>query len=149
MTQKKKYIKARIIDRDEDKFGKVIDVYKLEDTRFFANRYGTKYGDRAYFADQLSFTPYDAVPVMYSELENTKGPWTLGYMHPDDLVKAIGNLGFINQNSEDEIPVFDTILGNKIYPKMVVEFRHFKVPAFMPFWAWTAYCETRKPKMGK
>ena len=146
MEKRKKYIKVRIIDRNEDKFGKVIDVYKMEDTRFFANRYGEKYGKRAYFGDQLSFTPYDAVPVMYSELVNDKGPWTLGYMHPDDLVKAINNLGFINQNSEDEIPVFDTILGNKIYPKMVVEFSHFKVPAFMPFWAWTAYCETRKTK---
>ena len=146
MTQKKKYIKVRIIDRNEDKFGKVIDVYKMEDTRFFANRYGAKYGDRAYFGDQLSFTPYEAIPVMYSVYTNERGPWALGYMHPDDWVKSVNKLGFINQSFENEIPVFDTILGNKIYPKMVVELSEFKAPAFMPFLEWTNYCETRKAK---
>ena len=146
MKQKKEYVKVRVIDPKHVNFGKVIDVYKMEDTRFFANRWGAKYGDKAYFGDQLDFNPDKPIPVMYNLTDDVRGPWSLGYAHPDDI-KKITPKGddYIKLDWEKSgVYIFDYQDGIPACPKYVMPLSKFKAPEFVPNWYWIYYCGNRK-----
>lgn len=153
MKEKRTYVKVRVIDRNHRNFGKVIDVYKLEDTRFFANRWGAKYGPCAYFSDQLSFTPYDPIPVMYNLSNDPRGPWTLGYVHLDDI-KKVTPKGEVSQrygeqyvrvnDGKTELHVYGMHDGIPAMPKLVMPLNLFHAPTWSPSWRWDVYCENRE-----
>lgn len=149
MKEKKEYRQARIINRQDKNFGKVIWVYKMEDSMFFANRWGAKYGDRAYFSDELSFDVDKPIPVMYCLHNDVRGPWTLGYIHPDDIKKVTP------KNDDDPyvkvncvhcktVEVFDMHDGIPALPMLVMPLNKFNAPTWSPSWNWNVYCENRE-----
>ena len=154
MAEKRNYVKVRVIDANHKNFGKVIEVYKLEDTRFFANRWGARYGDRAYFSDQLEFNPFEPIPVMYSLQNDDRGPWTLGYVHPDDIKKVTpkGEVSerygekyiSVNGNGKVELEVYDMHDGIPARPRLVMALNKFRAPKWSPAWNWNVYCENRE-----
>ena len=48
-------MKARVINKRSEYYGKIVNVKKMEDTRFFANRYKMIYGKGVFFGDELEF----------------------------------------------------------------------------------------------
>lgn len=148
MKEKKSYRKVRVIDPKHKNFGKVIEVYKMEDSRFFANRWGAKYGDCAYFSDQLSFSPYEPIPVMYVLGIDERGPWILGYIHPDDIKKVTPKnedekYVKVNRKNFTELEVYDMHDGVPAIPGLVAPFDSFTPPTWSPAWNWNVYCENR------
>lgn len=148
MKEKKEYRRAQIINRKDKNYGKIIWVYKMEDSMFFANRWGAKYGDRAYFGDELSFEVNKPIPVMYCLENDERGPWTLGYIHPEDLKKVTPN----NSNEPyarvnkgiSVLDVFGMHDGVPARPKLVMPLNQFHAPAWSPSWNWNVYCENRE-----
>lgn len=148
MKEKKEYRQARIINRKDKNFGKVIWVYKMEDSMFFANRWGAKYGDRAYFTDELSFDIDSPVPVMYCLNNDARGPWTLGYVHPNDLKKVTPKNGSdpyvkVNHTLNGTLDVFDMHDGVPARPRLVMPLDKFNAPAWSPSWNWNDYSDRR------
>ena len=48
-------MKARVTNKDSKYYGKIVNVKKMEDSRFFANRYKMIYGKGVFFGDELDF----------------------------------------------------------------------------------------------
>ena len=152
MKEKKEYRQARIINRKDKNFGKVIWVYKMEDSMFFANRWGAKYGDRAYFTDELSFDIDSPVPVMYCLENDERGPWTLGYVHPNDFLRVTPKSNstryadsYIKIDQVNKpLDVFDMHDGIPARPRLVAPLDKFKAPTWSPSWNWNVYCENRE-----
>ncbi len=48
-------MKAKVINSKSEYYGRIVNVRKLEDTRFFANRYQMVYGKGVFFGDELDF----------------------------------------------------------------------------------------------
>lgn len=153
MKERKEYRQARIVNRKDKNFGKVIWVYKMPDSRFFANRWGAKYGPRAYFGDELEFDFDKPIPVMYCLENDERGPWTLGYVHPDDIKKVTPKNGtserygvpYIKVNGKNtQLDVFDMHDGIPARPRLVIALDKFKAPTWSPSWNWNVYCENRE-----
>lgn len=142
--EKKHWIKARVIDKKHPKYGKVVDVARVKDTRFFANRFEIKHCKNLVFGDQLIFKHVnEPVPVMYSLYGSDNGPWHLGYIHGDDLPKIDKIHIYADQLNKDlTTPVFDVHDGVPCYPAKIVLFKDF-TPNWNPTWNWDAYCANR------
>lgn len=142
--EKKQWIKARVIDKNHPKYGKVVEVNKVADTRFFANRWEIKRCQKLVFGDQLDFKDVnEPVPVMFSLYGSPNGPWHLGYIHPDDLSKIDKiHIQADQANSRLTTPVFDVFDGIPCYPAKIVLFKDFK-PNWNPSWNWNVYCANR------
>ena len=85
------------------------------------------------------------IPVMFSH-NGEKGPWQLGYIHPDDLEKitpADQNSAIVNIWERD-VDVYQMSDGIPDIPKWIVPLDKFKVPDWRPSWNWCTYCEHRK-----
>ena len=91
-----------------------------------------------------SITP---IPVMFSH-NGDKGPWKLGYIHPDDLPKITPTDpkydAVIVNIWERDVDVFQMSDGIPDIPRWIVPLDKFKVPDWRPSWNWGTYCENRK-----
>lgn len=47
--------KAKVINSKSKYYGRIVNVRKMEDTQFFANRYEMVYGKGVFFGDELDF----------------------------------------------------------------------------------------------
>lgn len=82
------------------------------------------------------------VPVMFS-YEDPKGPWELGYIHPDDYSKVDGGMNVVNIWKRD-VEVYQMDDGIPAIPKYIVPLNQFRAPEWRPKWHWDTYCENRK-----
>lgn len=48
-------MKAKVINSKSKYYGRIVNVRKMEDTQFFANRYKMIYGTSVFFGDELDF----------------------------------------------------------------------------------------------
>lgn len=48
-------MKAKVINPKSKYYGRIVNVRKMEDTQFFANRYEMVYGKGVFFGDELDF----------------------------------------------------------------------------------------------
>lgn len=138
--------KALVVDKNDKYFGKTVNVYKIEDDRFFANRWGDAdpESDRCWFKDQLAFNSgNDPIPVMFSVDGDIRGPWQLGFIHPDDYKTVVDKDGMVNY-FETDVNVFGMFDGIPYIPKLITPLKDFKAPAWRPSWNWNTYCENRK-----
>ena len=142
--KKTEWIKARIIDKTHPKYGKVVDVKRVEYTRYFGDRFGIKHQTHLIFGDQLDFKHIDEpVPVMFSLYGSDNGPWYLGYIHGDDLPKIDKIHTQADQSNKDlQTPVFDVHNSSPCYPAKIVLFEDF-TPNWNPTWNWNDYCANR------
>ena len=96
----------------------------------------------------------EPIPVMFA-YEDKRGPWQLGYIHPDDLTKlayfyysdtykepAAVNL------TDREVEVYEMDNGIPAIPKYIVTLDNFEAPAWTPSWNWDVYCERRSKANG-
>ena len=86
------------------------------------------------------------IPVMFT-YDDTLGPWTLGYIHPDDLPKITPtddkyDAVMVNIWKRD-VEVYQMDNGIPDIPKYIIPFDKFKTPRWTPKWNWDVYCENR------
>ncbi len=157
MAKKINWIKARVIDTKHPKFGQVVDCCRVPDTRFFGNRYQIKNARHLVFGDQLTLLKDGEIdkpiPVMYSAYGNSRGPWSLGWIHPDDYKTVYNNfiahkLCNITSKStahiESLVNVMHQFDGIPCYPQLIVPLENFTAPDWAPDWRYDVYCEGRK-----
>lgn len=48
-------MKAKVINPKSKYYGRIVNVRKMDDTQFFANRYEMVYGKGVFFGDELDF----------------------------------------------------------------------------------------------
>ena len=144
--KKTDWIKARIIDKTHPKYGKVVNVRKVEskDRRFVASIFEIEHCTDIVIGDQLDFKHIDEpVPVMFSLYGSDNGPWYLGYIHGDDLPKIDKIHTQADQSNKDlRTPVFDVHNSSPCYPAKIVLFKDF-TPNWNPDWNWNDYCANR------
>jgi hypothetical protein len=89
----------------------------------------------------------EPIPVMFS-YTSQKGPWQLGYIHPDDLPKITPTDpkydSVIVNIWERDLEVYEMDNGIPAIPMYVVPLEKFKAPDWKPEWNWDVYCENRK-----